>query len=1146
MNNPIFSIDSEGRVYDSANNYFAQIENATDIKLSGRKSARLFNPVKGYLGQGDQWVKDKDQAKLFTSKTELKRFLNLYFQSDDDSQSKLTYFDQFTVSNEVNSEVVETTKPNTDLPNSEKMTTIVAASPESPELENALNPKLFLVTLIASYRCFKRLLSYREKVIKEFETSGIPSDVTDCCTDIFTPDNAQELKQRFIGKILKTDGSLDDKYKSFEAYNSGGWVALNSAKNGQDNPFTIAKLTTPRIVFDHKTNKSEPIKYDAPLGIKTHKDIPYYLLPKLADKEVLKQLINGIISKHGLNLKADDYATYSDFFNAAKKLIFVNVSEGFKKAVALICQGELAFSLSSTTTWGYKDNDNNTVLDSEGFKMLNPQIKELLKDSKGLIINFDCDSKKTTIQNITNQCNQFALACHRELGITVKRRLWDNKLGKGIDDLLTNGYTLETHTQVIELDIEKLTIEIKENNEIKRQKELAYQEKNNKKQAIENKKKEIETKVKEGKTSEFIVTYKDEVIRDLFSKDKWITVEDNWYKFNGKFYEEVNPKFIKQKILNYLDNYIDSDKNGDPTKPFANNACVNECFNWIKTKFFKDIKEINPDGYLPLDNGILLVTENNGKVEIKLEPHSPDKYFTYCSEVKYDPNADLKEAYKLLECLDEPYKTLLIQSLSTILNFSLIRKKRDRIKALILEGDGSNGKDTLRSVISLILGKKGMTGCNFNDFRLADNGRAFNLKRLESKPKINWSSENRSNMSIDDLQSLKQSITGDTIYVEGKGKDGVEIELSNLFIFNANKAPDLKANQSAIQSRFTIIPLEKVYSMKPVAGQLQADPRYKHDREFLINQVAPAFLNLMLTGFEKVYYHGIDYDSASDYLNKVMLESNHLRQFCQDIGLVFTGSEHDCLTCGDLYDELEHWYELNGYCEIDRSNDKKKRTWLDGGKKSDPIIKASHQVKSRFKELFPKIQEKNIHNKRCLVGLGFKKVNSLVSLTQQGLEITPEVSNSLPIDYPEVSSGEKSTEIAVNLTAKDQANPSESNSGLNATTNLDTNLDTNLKLTYGVSSNPYEIRNTNLPTKNETNLSENNSEQQNFPSKDQIIAALKEAHNNQAKNISATSLSMCYLDSCDVMRLTSVLMELVTEGICKYDDFLESFSLINP
>jgi phage/plasmid-associated DNA primase len=395
-------------------------------------------------------------------------------------------------------------------------------------------------------------------------------------------------------------------------------------------------------------------------------------------------------------------------------------------------------------------------------------------------------------------------------------------------------------------------------------------------------------------------------------------------------------------------------------------------------------------------------------------------------------------------------------------------------------------------------------------------------------------------MSIDDLQSLKQCITGDTIYIEGKGTDGVEIESNNLFIFNINKAPNLKANQSAIQSRFTIIPLEKVYSMKPLAGQLQADPRYKHDREFLIKEVAPAFLKLLITAFEKVYYHGIDYDSASEYLNKVMLESNHLRQFSQDIGLVFTGNSDDYLSCGDIYDELQHWYELNGYCDVDRSNDKIKKTWLDASNKSDPVIKASHQIKSRFKELFPKIQEKNIHNKRCLVGLGFKKVNSLVSLTQQGLQITPEVSNSLPIDYPEVSSGENSTEIAVNLTTKDQANSSESNSGLNGTTNLDTNLDTNLKLTYGVSSNPYEIRNTNLPPKNQGNLDHDLQDYQDdkinpvnpdkfvkhgqaFPTKDRIIAALKEVHNNQARNISATALSMCYLDSCDVMRLTSVL-----------------------
>jgi Domain of unknown function (DUF3854)/D5 N terminal like len=716
-----FFVDPEGRLYDSANNYFAQIENATDIKLGGRKPARLYHENKGYLGQGDQWVKDKDQAKLFTSKKELMAFLNLYFQSDNDSQSSL--LDQITDSNEGNSDVT----------NSQEITTIVVAS---PELENTLIPKLFLVTLIASYRPFERLFSYREKVIKEFETSGIPSDVTDCCTDIFTPDNSQELKQRFIGKILKNDGSLDDKYKSFEVYNSGAWVALNSKKRekneafSSENQFTCAKLFVPREKSDNTTHKIEKVKYEMPLGLKPQKNVDYYLLPNFVDHDVLSALKEGIISEHNLSLDSKDYFTfcaYADFFNLLKEInnVSVNISEGFKKAVSLIYHKQLAVSFTSIYTWGYSDNDGNPVRDSEGFRMLNPEIKSLLKGSNEIILNFDMDTKIKTQKDVTDQCNQFAVACHRELGITVKRRLWENKLGKGIDDLLANGYTLEKNTQIVDLDIEKLTLEIKENNEIKRQKEIAYQEKMNK----QNKKIEIKKKIESGNTSDLIVTYIDEVYRDLFT-GHWIVVNENWYQFNGKYYAEVESKLIRQKILNYLDNYVTFDKENNPKKPHANNQSLNGAFNWIKTKLHKSINDINPDGYLPLDNGILLVTENNGKVEIKLEPHSPDKYFTYCSEVKYDPNIDCTHAYRLLECLDEPYKTLFIQSLSTILNFSLIRKKRDRIKALILEGDGSNGKDTLRTVTSLILGKKGMTGCNFNDFRIADNGRAFNLKRL--------------------------------------------------------------------------------------------------------------------------------------------------------------------------------------------------------------------------------------------------------------------------------------------------------------------------------------------------------------------------------------------------------------------------------
>lgn len=448
---------------------------------------------------------------------------------------------------------------------------------------------------------------------------------------------------------------------------------------------------------------------------------------------------------------------------------------------------------------------------------------------------------------------------------------------------------------------------------------------------------------------------------ELFSGN-WISFNGTLYQFNGKYYEEIEDGIIKQRINYWCANYID--EKGKKSK--ASPSSVKNLYEWVNQKFYISPSKINCEG-IPLKNGYLaLIKDENNNPKFELKPYSPNVYFTYQSEVNYDPKASQESAIKLLECLDEPYKSLFIKSVSTILGFDFIKQKWDRIKALLLIGDGSNGKDTLREVISLILGDKGITSCSLNDF---SQSRGFNLARLATNPKINWSSENKE-INIDSIQSLKQAITGDPLFIEGKGKDGFEVKLNTLFIFNTNHKPDLKGNQFAIQSRLTLIPFPHTFSMTPKKGELQADPRFKHDKNFLVNVVAPAFLNLLIDAFGDVYQHGINYQQSETYFNEVIEENNHLRRFTKEMGLIYTGNDDDRLSISDIYSPLMEWYFDNGYVEYETKNEKVKNIWLDDDKK-DPVVKLSKDLKPRILELFPKVQEYSHNRKKYLCGLKF-------------------------------------------------------------------------------------------------------------------------------------------------------------------------------
>lgn len=482
----------------------------------------------------------------------------------------------------------------------------------------------------------------------------------------------------------------------------------------------------------------------------------------------------------------------------------------------------------------------------------------------------------------------------------------------------------------------------------------------------------------------------EECYNKLYKDKCLISDQDDLYLYNGKYYDKLEKGKIKKKIHHYVNNYLvfNEDK-GKFEKPYAKPSNIPKCYDWITQKVWESGNDINQGG-LPLGNGILDMEIIEDKAYPKLLPHSPERLFTFCSEVEYRPNADHKYADELLKCLNEPYCTLFIESVATILGSKEIRNKWDRIKALILVGEGSNGKDTLREVISLLLGKTGITSCNLNHFKQADEGRAFSLARLAINPKINWASENKA-LHLDAIQSLKQAITGDPLFIEAKGKEGHDVELQTLFIFNSNEDPSISGDAKAIQSRFQIIPFTKVYSLNPSIGELKANPRFKHDRQFLINKVCPAFLNILIEAYQRVLERGINYQIANKYSEAVMEKGNHLKRFCRDVGLQFTGDEADKVSFKAILKLLHAWYENEGLLEYDSVKPEKK-IWLDDDDyKFDKVIKVAHQLPKRLKKLFPKTIEKKFEDGKYLLGVSIKSLSSEP-------EIKPEVSDIYEVE----------------------------------------------------------------------------------------------------------------------------------------------------
>jgi putative DNA primase/helicase len=429
---------------------------------------------------------------------------------------------------------------------------------------------------------------------------------------------------------------------------------------------------------------------------------------------------------------------------------------------------------------------------------------------------------------------------------------------------------------------------------------------------------------------------------------------------------------------------------GKHRKKYANAASINQVYDWVVAGIAVDPNTINPEG-LNCSNGVLRINPDGSHI---LMPHTYKQVYTYvgCS---YDPNIVAVDCDRLLECLEPPQREIFLRTAAAALNLKLVRSKLTGrgVKGLLCYGEGSNGKDTLRAVLAVVFGR-GMTGKSLSDFKSYDLGRKFTLAGVEGSI-CNWASENTAKVDLDNIQSLKQFITGDPIDIERKGKDSYEYKPVAIFFANCNKLPSITGGTAAIDDRYGILRFDKTYARNAIAaeGQLEADPRFKDDEKFILEQVAPAMLNKLLERLPLLLSEGIDYKATKDAMQKAQEESRHLWQFAREVGLEVQAGGRVWIT--DLWDLLVNWYEGMGILDKEPgSNGKEKLIWHDLSNKYDSPVKSINQLSSRFSEIFPKVQvckyyereEIERRNQRYLLGVGFVQISATTAKTSEPSE----------------------------------------------------------------------------------------------------------------------------------------------------------------
>lgn len=473
------------------------------------------------------------------------------------------------------------------------------------------------------------------------------------------------------------------------------------------------------------------------------------------------------------------------------------------------------------------------------------------------------------------------------------------------------------------------------------------------------------------------VTFLQQAFKFLYGDEPWICANDELMYWTGTGYKHSPDSVERPKIASFCNSFVVVNDEGKISYPYAKPSKVKELLEWVKFRVEIDPRLLNPPG-VNCTNGILRIEWQGNKPVRRLDPHTPQDYFTYEPLVTYNPDADPTDCDRLLECLDEPQQQILLRNLGASLDLEEVRKRRGReVKQLLAIGLGANGKDAVRQAVSTIFGHHGLTSCSLADFAAYDDGHKFGLACL-AHSRVNWASENPQTARLDKIQSLKLFATGNMLHSERKGKDHVEFIPKAIGIYNLNETPALQGVIQAILDRIAALEFRKTFKSNPDPNnpnELQADPRFSYDPDFVRTNVAPAFLNKMLDGLEALISEGIDYECTNETFLGMQKENNHLFQFVEDCHLGYQAN--NSMSAKELWSLLEHWYQENGTFSVDDSG---RKLWIDQVRPSDKNVKGVNQVLPRILQLFPKATKTTRYcdiskrNVPIIKGIGFIQV----------------------------------------------------------------------------------------------------------------------------------------------------------------------------
>ena len=282
----------------------------------------------------------------------------------------------------------------------------------------------------------------------------------------------------------------------------------------------------------------------------------------------------------------------------------------------------------------------------------------------------------------------------------------------------------------------------------------------------------------------------------------------------------------------------------------------------------------------------------NGYLDIdtmEFRPHDPDVAFRHVLPYAYDPSAVAPAFAKMTELVTGGDKDM-AAVLEEYMGYALSNDDCWAQKALVLTGEGSNGKSTFLEVLAALAGDD-----NYSTVNLAKVDENYNLSQLDKK--LFNISEETPPEALQKSHTFKNLVVGGRIVVRVPHKAPYHISNSAKLILTCNELPSSPDNTHGFYRRLLIVPFNQVFEK----GQPDYDPHMAKR----LHAELPGILNLALRGYRRALANAgfTQSKKIQDSLDEYRMENDSVLFWVKENLIVYNEQEtaEHFIPISDLY-----------------------------------------------------------------------------------------------------------------------------------------------------------------------------------------------------------------------------------------------------